>query len=109
MVPREPGLTTGAVKLEEPSYYYETKSTQVRLRVPPPSSGYHADQKSTLNQNQLATKGYMQSAYDWKSVEITGRFRVMSYTDLIINGDAHIELLASGTHTTSASCVTDVV
>jgi hypothetical protein len=101
----DPGLITGGVTLAKPSYYYETTSTQVRLRVAPPSAGYHPDQISTLNQNQLTSKGYMQSPYDWKNVEITGRFKVVSYTDSTTNGAAHLELSArGGTHTSSAPC-----
>jgi hypothetical protein len=101
----DPGLITGGVTIAKPSYYYETTSTQVRLRVAPPSSGYHPEQISTLDQNQLTSKGYMQSPYDWKNVEITGRFRVVSYTDSTTNGAAHIELSArGGTHTSSAPC-----
>jgi hypothetical protein len=101
----DPGLITGGVTLSKPSNYYETTSTQVRLRVGPPSSGYHPDQISTLNQNQLTSKGYMQSPYDWKNVEITGRFKVVSYTDSTTNGAAHLELSArGGTHTSSAPC-----
>jgi hypothetical protein len=96
---------TGGIKVTKPSYYYETTSTQVRLRVPPPSSGYHPDQISTLDQNQMASKGYMQSPYDWKNVEITGRFKVVSYTDSTTNGAAHIALSGrGGTHTSSAPC-----
>jgi F5/8 type C domain len=101
----DPGLITGGVTIAKPSHYYETTSTQVRLRVGPPSAGYHPEQISTLNQNELSSKGYMQSPYDWKNVEITGRFRVVSYTDSTTNGAAHIELSArGGTHTSSAPC-----
>ena len=47
----------------------------------------------------------MQSPYDWKNVEITGRYRVVSYTDSTTNGAAHIALSArGGTHTSSAPC-----
>jgi hypothetical protein len=47
----------------------------------------------------------MQSPSDWKNVEITGRFKVVSYTDSTTNGAAHLELSArGGTHTSSAPC-----
>ena len=36
------------------------------------SSGYHPNLITTYNQQALATKGYMQSANDWKNVEMTG-------------------------------------
>ncbi|MPZ06259.1 MAG: hypothetical protein GEU26_07555 [Nitrososphaeraceae archaeon] len=47
----------------------------------------------------------MQSPYDWKNVEITGRSLVSGYTDSTTNGAAHIELVArGGTHTSRLPC-----
>ena len=60
------------------------------------SSGYHPKLITTLNQMQLATKGYMQSPNDWKNVEMTGYFKVNHFTSSTHNGAAHIELLARG-------------
>ncbi|MFL6420530.1 MAG: hypothetical protein ACJ71P_14155 [Nitrososphaeraceae archaeon] len=37
-----------------------------------PSTGYHHDKITTLNQKELAAKEYMQSPNDWKNVEMTG-------------------------------------
>jgi len=36
------------------------------------SSGYKPDKIATLDQDELAEKGYMQSPNDWKNVEMTG-------------------------------------
>ena len=44
------------------------------------SPGYHPDLITTLDQQAMAAKGYMQSPNDWKSVEITGYFKVASVT-----------------------------
>lgn len=47
----------------------------------------------------------MQSPNDWKNVEITGYFKVNSFTSSTTNGAAHIELLSrGGTHTSSKPC-----
>ncbi len=79
-------------------------STEVRFGVYT-SSGYQPDKISTLNQQQLASKGYMQLANDWKNVEMTGYFKINSFTDSIHNGPPHIELLArGGIHTNSIPC-----
>lgn len=40
------------------------------------SSGYHPELITTLNQQQLAVKGYMQSPNDWKNVEITAYLKL---------------------------------
>jgi F5/8 type C domain/Tectonin domain len=83
---------------------YNVRTTSARLQAYP-SSGYIPAQINTLNQQNLATKGYMQSPNDWKNVEITGYFRVNSYTSSTTNGPAHIELTArGGTHTSSKPC-----
>jgi len=58
------------------------------------SSGYHPDLISTLNQQVLASKGYIQSPNDWKNVEMTGYFKVNSFTKPNQNGPPHIELVA---------------
>ena len=82
---------------------YKVKSTEVRFGVYT-SSGYHPNQISIYNQQQLATKGYMQSPNDW-NVEITGYFKLNSYTSSTTNGPAHIELLArGGRHTSTQGC-----
>ena len=65
------------------------------------SSGYHPDLITTLNQQALAANGYMQSPNDWKNVEITGYFKVNSFTDSNQNGGPHLELLARGGRNTN--------
>ena len=60
------------------------------------SSGYNPQLITTLNQTELAKKGYMQSPNDWKNVEMTGYFKINSFTNSDKNGAAHIELVARG-------------
>jgi hypothetical protein len=79
---------------------WKVQSTEVRYGVLT-SSGYHPDLITTLNQEALAAKGYMQSPNDWKNVEITGYFRVGSFTEANQNGPRHIELVARGGRNTN--------
>jgi hypothetical protein len=58
-----------------PDGSWKVSSTQVRFNVFT-SSGYHHELITTLNQQQLAEKGYMQSPNDWKDVEITGYLKL---------------------------------
>ncbi|MGB6591885.1 MAG: Ig-like domain-containing protein [Candidatus Nitrosopolaris sp.] len=58
-----------------PDGSWKVSSTEVRFNVFP-SSGYHHELITTLNQQQLETKGYMQSPNDWKDVEITGYLKL---------------------------------
>jgi hypothetical protein len=83
---------------------YKIKSTSVRFAVFT-SSGFHPNQIATYDQKQLIAKGYMQSPNDWKNVEITGYFKLNSFTSSTTNGPAHIELLArGGRHTSTQGC-----
>jgi hypothetical protein len=50
---------------------WKMTSNEVRFQVFT-SSGYHPGLITTLNQQQLAAKGYMQSPNDWKNIEMTG-------------------------------------
>ena len=79
---------------------WKVQSTEVRYGVLT-SSGYHPELITTLNQHDLAAKGYMQSPNDWKNVEMTGYFKVNSFTDSTQNGAAHIELVARGGRNTN--------
>jgi hypothetical protein len=79
---------------------WKVQSSEVRYGVFT-SSGYHPDLITTLNQQVLAAKGYMQSSNDWKNVEITGYFKVNSFTDSKQNGGPHIELVARGGRSTN--------
>jgi len=74
---------------------WKVQSTEVRYGALT-SSGYHPDLITTLNQEALAAKGYIQSPNDWKNVEMTGYFKVNSFTDSNQNGAPHIELVARG-------------
>lgn len=53
-------------------------SPKIRMNVFT-SSGYHQDRIGTLNHSELALKGYMQDARDWKDVEMTGHVKVNSF------------------------------
>jgi hypothetical protein len=79
---------------------WKVQSNEVRYGVLT-SSGYHPDLITTLNQQALAANGYMQSPNDWKNVEMTGYFKVNSFTDSNQNGGPHIELLARGGRNTN--------
>jgi hypothetical protein len=74
---------------------WKVQSTEVRYGVLT-SAGYHPDEITSLDQRVLASKGYIQSPSDWKNVEMTGYFKVNSYTHSSQNGPAHIELVARG-------------
>ena len=73
---------------------WKVMSNEVRYGVLT-SSGYHRDRNSTLNQQILAAKGYIMSPNDWKNVEMTGYFKVNSFTDSTQNGLPHIEVSCS--------------
>jgi hypothetical protein len=53
-------------------------SPKIRMNVFT-SSGYHQNRIDTLNHSELALKGYMQDANDWKNVEMTGYVKVNSF------------------------------
>src|SRR3989442_13198345 len=79
---------------------WNVQGTEVRYGVLT-SSGYHPDLITTLDQQALAAKGYMQSSNDWKNVEITGYFKLNSITKPNQNGPPHIELVARGGRNTN--------
>lgn len=79
---------------------WKIQNTEVRYNVFT-SSGYKPQLITTLNQTELAKKGYMQSPNDWKNVEITGYFKINSFTNSTTNGAAHIELVARGAKNTN--------
>ena len=60
------------------------------------TSRYHPELITTLDQATLAAKGFMQSRNDWKDIEMTGYFKVNSFTDSTRNGAAHVEFVARG-------------
>ena len=69
---------------------FKVTSTEVRLGVYT-SSGYDQNRIATLDQGKLTQKGFMQNPDDWKNVEMTGYFKVNSFTNSSRNGPAHIE------------------
>ncbi|MGN6560809.1 MAG: hypothetical protein ACTHJ2_09830 [Candidatus Nitrosocosmicus sp.] len=74
---------------------WKIQNNEVRYNVFT-SSGYQPQLITTLNQTELSKKGYMQLPNDWKNVEITGYFKINSFTNSERNGAAHIELVARG-------------
>ncbi len=56
---------------------WKVSSPEVRYNIFT-SSGYRPELITTLNQTQLATKGYMQSPNDWKNVEITAYLKLVN-------------------------------
>jgi hypothetical protein len=54
---------------------WKMKSTKVRMTAYT-TSGYHPENITTYNRDELAKQGYMQSPNDWRDVEITGFVKV---------------------------------
>src|SRR5215469_3116055 len=94
-------FTTGNPALtRNPDGSWKVSSTEIRFNVYT-SSGYHHELISTLDQQQLAAKGYMQSPNDWRNVEITGYLKLNSqggdvrgHSGSLIGG--HYTLIARG-------------
>jgi hypothetical protein len=57
--------------VRNPDGSWNARDTAARFNVFT-STGYHPELITTYDQHALATKGYMQSANDWKNVEMTG-------------------------------------
>lgn len=77
-IAHDPRMSFTAAKptlTRNPDGSWKVSSTEVRLNVFT-SSGYHHELINTLNQQQLAEKGYMQSPNDWRDVEITGYLKL---------------------------------
>jgi hypothetical protein len=102
--PQDPGRRSNPPDTTlNPDGSLRVKSLQVRWGVYP-STGYDANEIATTNQPMMASKGYMQTANDWKNVEMTAYFKVVDYSDGG-NGGPHIELMArGGRHTSGATC-----
>ena len=73
----DPRFNTQATITKNPDGSYKVTKQQIRMEVYS-SAGYHQDQITTLNQKELAAKGYMQSPNDWKNVEMTGYVKLIS-------------------------------
>jgi hypothetical protein len=84
---------------KNPDGSYKMTEQQVRMEVYP-STGYHEDRITTLNQKELAAKGYMQSPNDWKNVEMTGYVKLISSP----SDDQFNWYNRGGRHTNAAPC-----
>jgi hypothetical protein len=91
---------TTLIKNNDGSASWKIQSPEVRYNIYT-SSGFQPQLITTLNQKELSKKGYMQSPNDWKNVEITGYFKINSFTNSTANGAAHIELVARGAKNTN--------
>ncbi len=60
---------------KNPDGSWKVTNTQVRMRVIR-SGGYKPSLITTYDQDELAKKGYMQQAGDWRNVEMTGYVKV---------------------------------
>ncbi|MGE0870670.1 MAG: hypothetical protein AB7P03_19045 [Kofleriaceae bacterium] len=78
---------------------FKVTKSQVRWDVRQ-NNGFHED-TLVLDQGELAKRGYMQDAMDWKNVEVTAYYRVLHYTSSTTNGPAHIEHVMGGARQTS--------
>jgi hypothetical protein len=79
---------------------WKIKSTQVRMSVFT-STGYDAGRISTYSRDTLASRGYMQTANDWKNVEMTGYVKLNAASDMGDNFDWYAR---GGRHTDSLGC-----
>jgi hypothetical protein len=95
----DPRFNPQANITKNPDGSYKMMEQQVRMEVYP-STGYHEDEITTLNQKDLAAKGYMQSPNDWKNVEMTGYVKLISS----ISNDQFNWYNRGGRHTNSAPC-----
>jgi hypothetical protein len=67
----DPRTDPGTDLDQNPDGSWNVQDTSMRYNVFT-STGYHPNLITTYDQQALATKGYMQSANDWKNVEMTG-------------------------------------
>ena len=82
---------------------WKVTNTQTRYRVFP-STGWDRDY-ATLNQRELAQKGYMEDPNDWKNVEMTGYIRANSATSgSIADTTKFIWYNRGGQHSDSQPC-----
>jgi hypothetical protein len=95
----DPRFDPQATIINNPDGSYKVTKQQIRMEVYP-STGYHQDQITTLNQKDLAAKGYMQSQNDWKNVEMTGYVKLISS----LSNDQFNWYNRGGRHTSSAPC-----
>jgi hypothetical protein len=95
----DPRFDPQATITKNPDGSYKVTKEEVRMEVYP-STDYHQDKITTLNQKELAAKGYMQSPNDWKNVEMTGYVKLISSPS-----DNHFTWYnRGGTHTDAKHC-----
>ena len=68
---KDPRFSPQTELITNPDGSFKVKSTKVRMGVFT-SSGYKPNLIETLDHSKIVPKGYMQSANDWRDVEITG-------------------------------------
>ena len=73
----DPRFSPQTELIPNPDGSFKVKSTKVRMGVFT-SSGYKPNLIPTLEHSKIAAKGYMQSANDWRDVEITGYIKLNS-------------------------------
>ena len=91
----DPQITLTKNNDEHGNNIWKIQNIEVRYNVFT-SPGFNSQLITTLNQTELTKKGYIQSPKDWKNVEMTGYFKINSFTNSEKNGAAHIELVARG-------------
>ena len=74
---KDPRFSPQTGLIPNPDGSFKIKSTKVRMGVFT-SSGYKPNLIQTLDHSKIAAKGYMQSANDWRDVEITGYIKLNS-------------------------------
>ncbi|MGC1928214.1 MAG: Ig-like domain-containing protein, partial [Candidatus Nitrosopolaris sp.] len=87
-----------------PDGSWKVQSSEVRYGVLT-STLFQENQIPTLNQQAMATKGYMLRSNDWKNVELTAYLRVGHATSSTSNGEAHIEFGGHGARNTNGGTV----
>jgi hypothetical protein len=74
---KDPRFSPQTELIPNPDGSFKIKSSKVRMGVFT-SSGYKPNLIETLDHSKIAAKGYMQSANDWRDVEITGYIKLNS-------------------------------
>jgi hypothetical protein len=74
---KDPRFSPQTELITNPDGSFKVKSSKVRMGVFT-SSGYKPNLIETLDHSKIAAKGYMQSANDWRDVEITGYIKLNS-------------------------------
>jgi hypothetical protein len=84
---------------KNPDGSWKKTDSQVRMNVFT-STGYDQSKIQTFDQSVLATKGFMQSANDWRNVEMTGYVKINSASD----SDFHFTWYSRGAKHSDIPC-----